>query len=154
MRSAVEFVLPVLLDVEGRGSHDWILAVVTPTEPGKSLGSAQGLRARVMDRFGRPQAATIVARKLEAMLCGVGGRLGIGMQVDTEVCPPCETGHESMDLVLGLLLARVAHHGGVAAMDSGVPTFVRDVRRALCAAFASSVRRPTRVASERCTTIW
>merc|ERR1712032_938998 len=40
-----------------------------------------------------------------------------------------------MFLVLGLLLARVAHHGGVPAMDSSVPTFVRDVRRALSAAF-------------------
>ena len=42
-----------------------------------------------------------------------------------------------MFLVSGLLLARVAQRAGVSSMDSKVPTFVRDVRRALCAAFAS-----------------
>ena len=42
-----------------------------------------------------------------------------------------------MILVLGLLLGRVAQRAGVSAMDAKCSTFVRDVRRALCAAFAA-----------------
>ena len=69
--------MPVLWDVEGRGSNDWVLAVVTSTVAGESLAGAQRLRARVMDRFGRPQVAATVARKLEALIGGVGARLGV-----------------------------------------------------------------------------
>ena len=137
VRSAAEFVLPVLWDVEGRGSHDWLLIVVASTVPGESLGAAGRLVARVADRFGRAQAAATAARKLEALVGGVGAHLGARMEIEMKGCPPCESAHESMILVLGLLLARVAHHAGVPAMESGAPTFVRDVRRALCAAFAS-----------------
>ena len=108
MRSAAEFVLPVLWDVEGRGSHDWLLIVVPSTVPGESLGAAGRLVARVADRFGRAQAAATAARKLEALVGGVGAHLGARMEIEMKGCPPCESAHESMILVLGLLLARVA----------------------------------------------
>ena len=91
----------------------------------------------ILDRFGRQEAAQMVARKLQALIGGVRARVGDDVQVATEVCPPCESSQESIFLVLGLLLGRVARHAGVSAMDSGVPTFVRDVRRALSAAFAA-----------------
>ena len=58
-------------------------------------------------------------------------------RLGAEESAPCESGQESVFLVLGLLLARVAQRAGFSSMDSKVPTFVRDVRRALCAAFAA-----------------
>ena len=123
-------------DQESRGSHDWLLAVVTSAEPGSGLCAGTSLHVRILHRFGRPQAAQTVARRLQALINGVGARLGEDVQVEAEVTAPCESGQESVFLVLGLLLARVAQHACVAAMDSKGPTFVRDVRRALCAAFA------------------
>ena len=56
-RSSEEFLLPVCLDAEGRGSNDWLLAVVTSAEAGERLGVGKALRVRVIDRFPRPQAA-------------------------------------------------------------------------------------------------
>ena len=38
VQSSEEFVLPVLLDREGRGSHDWLLAIVTSGETGVKFG--------------------------------------------------------------------------------------------------------------------
>ena len=137
VRSAEEFVLPVRVDPQGRGSHDWILAVVKPADAGEGLGAGKPLHVLVLDRFGRPQVAQTVARKLQALIGGVGARLGNDVQVEAEESAPCESGQESVFLVLGLLLARVAQRAGVSSMDSKVPTFVRDVRRALCAAFAA-----------------
>ena len=137
-RSSEEFLLPVCLDPEGRGSNDWVLAVVTGVEAGERLRVGRSLHVRVVDRFGRAHAAQTVARKLQMLIGGVGARTGDDdVQVETEVSPPCDGNQESIFLVLGLLLARVARRAGVSAMDSKVPTFVRDVRRALCAAFAA-----------------
>ena len=92
---------------------------------------------RVIDRFPRPQAAQTVARKLQAVIGGVGAGIGMDVQVELEESPLCDSRHESMILVLGLLLGRVAQRAGVSAMDAKGSTFVRDVRRALCAAFAA-----------------
>ena len=142
VRSSEEFLLPVRWDPESRGSHDWLLAVVTSSEPGRGLGAGASLHVRVLDRFGRPQAAQTVGRKLQALIGGVGARLGENVLVESEVCPQCESGQDSVFLVLGLLLARVAERACVSAMDSKGPTFVRDVRRALCAGFASMRAQP------------
>lgn len=136
-RSSEEFLLPVCLDAEGRGSNDWLLAVVTSAEAGERLGVGKALRVRVIDRFPRPQAAQTVARKLQAVIGGVGAGIGIDVQVEMEESSLCDSRHESMILVLDLLLGRVAQRAGVSAMDSKCSTFVRDVRRALCAAFAA-----------------
>ena len=105
-------------DQESRGSHDWFLAIVMSAEPGCGLSSGTSLHVRVLDRFGRPQAAQTVGRKLQALIGGVGARLGENVLVEPEVCPQCESGQDSVFLVLGLLLSRIAQRAAVSAMDS------------------------------------
>ena len=59
------------------------------------------------------------------------------MQVKVDTCPSCDSSNDSIVLVLGLLLQRIARRCGVPEMSSIGPTFVRDVRRALCAGFTA-----------------
>ena len=102
MRSSEEFLLPLRWDVEGRGSNDWLLAVVTSTAQGGKLSAGTTLHVRVLDRFGRPRVAQTVSRQLQALIGGVGARIeedvqalwasnavhkGIGLSVCVHACP-------------------------------------------------------------------
>ena len=86
----------------------------------------------MQDRVARYKSKDLqpIGRKAAALLGGAD-RFGGRCEVEFTVGPGCERAQDSILLVLGLLLGRVADHARVLAMDSHVPSFVRDVRQAL-----------------------
>ena len=113
------------------------LAVAESTKAGEPIASADALRVFVFDRVRRPQAVDTIAEKIHALLRGVRLRTGSAADVKVEACPLCESCNDSIVLSLGVLIQHVARRCGVAEMDGGSVTFVRDVRRALCAVFTA-----------------
>ena len=80
-RAASEFLLPVLWDPTGRGSHDWVLAIAESSKSGEAIGCAADLCVTVFDRASRPQAANAISEKVAALLRGVRSHAGGALQV-------------------------------------------------------------------------
>ena len=137
-RAAQEFLLPVLWDTEGRGSWNWVLVSLLGSAEGRRLSDG-GVRVQVQDRVARYKNRDLqtIGRKAAALLGGAEARSAGSTDVEFTVGPGCERAQDSILLVLGLLLGRVAHHAQVPAMDSRAPSFVRDVRLALAQVFWS-----------------
>ena len=94
------------------------------------------MRVRVQDRVGR--SPTEIGWKVAALPGGEEARIGRRFEVQR----PQRVGdgvstHDSVLLVLGTILGRLAECAGMEGMDAGAPGFVGDVRGALCRVFCS-----------------
>ena len=122
----------------GRGPSDWVLVSVLGPAEGRQLSQGT-MRVQVQDRVQRYSNRELqaIGQKVGALLGGAGARSGRGFEVALAEGPGCESSLDSIILVLGLLLGRVAQHAQVPAMDSRAPSFVKDVRAAMARVFWS-----------------
>ncbi|MCP4035820.1 MAG: hypothetical protein GY733_02695, partial [bacterium] len=136
VRGAVEWYVPVCVDVSGQ-TADWVFVRVVSATEGEALGGAQALVVQVTDRARRQRLARRVACAVVSLLRGapVQSLDAVGARVEVVEGPPTER-RESIVAVLGLIFWRVAAHAKVQqrlAMDSA--RFVADVRAAADRAF-------------------
>ncbi len=128
--------VPVAMD-DRMVPQDWVCAVVRSCVAGEKLGDAKRLNVEVHDAAQRGATARRVARNLDVLVRGVGGRVDpVEPQVECVEVPECRVGAQRILGAFGLLLGRVAVAGQEASLDPESEAFLPDLSHAPRAVFA------------------